>query len=618
LLPAVFVLGTVIPPLLPTVFVVSVGISAKRLSNRRISCTYPEGILVAGRVDMAFFDKTGTMTKQGMDFISAESSVPSDKKVATHISLGMAVCHTLTTASSGEMLGNRVDQLSFESTGAKLENKKGDQAARVIYDGRTYTILKKNEFDNHRVTQSVVIQDEKGVKHIFVKGSPEAIRWISTGSTVPANFETTVLEAAKSGVYQIAIAYKTFDFDGNLADVNRDDIEKSLTFGGFINFRNILREETAAVLSELEGGDVATAMITGDNALTGISIARESGMIKGNKKVVLGRIDDYDDVEWVDVDTQNIVDAPSKNSTSETDLAITGDAWNVLCNNDPKYVSLIAKQIRVFGRCNPSDKASVVSNFVEKGYTTLMCGDGNNDCGSLKSAHVGIALSSAEASIVAPFTSLDKTITSVTDVLREGRCALASAFSAYGYYIIYGQVESYLQTINAYLAITFTEWCWVFLDGIWSITMAFSLPLAKASNKLSPTRPTASLLGPTTISSLVGIIVWNLFYLVIGLVALWNQDWFSCRKWDSEDVSNILTIGDNYETTVLFLIGGYQYIASAIALNFGYTWRENWFKNYVFVFLATLFTVCQFVITIHPSEFSCIWRVNCDNDVSFS
>lgn len=52
-------LGTVIPPLLPTVFVVSVGISADRLRKNRITCTYPEGILVAGKVNMAFFDKTG-------------------------------------------------------------------------------------------------------------------------------------------------------------------------------------------------------------------------------------------------------------------------------------------------------------------------------------------------------------------------------------------------------------------------------------------------------------------------------------------------------------------------------------------------------------------------------
>ena len=34
-----------------------------------------------------------------------------------------------------------------------------------------------------------------------------------------------------------------------------------------------------------------------------------------------------------------------------------------------------------------------------------MVGDGANDCGSLKAAHVGISLSEAEASVAAPFTS---------------------------------------------------------------------------------------------------------------------------------------------------------------------------------------------------------------------
>lgn len=178
-----------------------------------------------------------------------------------------------------------------------------------------------------------------------------------------------------------------------------------------------------------------------------------------------------------------------------------------------------------------------------------------NDCGALKSAHVGVAaLSTSEASIVAPFTSLDKVISSVPEVLQEGRCALASAFAAYKIYITYGQIESFLQTISAYLAITtFTEWCWVFYDGIWSITLAFNLPLSKAARRLSLICPTASLLGRHSLYSACGLIVWNFSFLVIALLTLFNQDWFQCRKWNCEDVSNSLIIGDNYESLVLFL-----------------------------------------------------------------
>jgi magnesium-transporting ATPase (P-type) len=584
---------------------------------KRIACTNLEGILVAGKVNVAFFDKTGTLTKPGMDFIS--STVNGDDAVAARLALGMAVCHTLTTSNAGEMIGNQVDKVSFESTGAVLMHKKGE-SAKIVLGEKTYAVLKRFEFDSQRVTQSVLIEDEVGGKQVFVKGSPEAIKALCVNSTIPDTYDKSIEGSAKSGVYQIAIASKDFEMSSGLADVRRDEVETTLSFLGFANFRNMMRAETPEVLRELSDGDVPTAMITGDNVLTGICIAREAGMIKENTAVVLGRKVGLADIEWVDVGSDEVVKTPSAASLAESEfeLAMTGEAWGILRATDPKYATMIAKHIRVFGRCNPADKVSVIANFVNSGFITLMCGDGANDCGSLKTAHIGIALSTSEASMVAPFTSLDKSISSVTEVLREGRCALASALSVYCYYILYGQTESILMTINAYLAITFTEWCWVFLDGIWSITMAFTLPLAKASKRLSPRRPTVSLLGPQTILSVCGILGWSILYLVIALVLLWHQDWFQCRKWKSEDISNVVSIGDNYESTVLFVVGGYQYINSAMALNFGYTFREAWWRNYNFVALCLLWNVFVFVMTIYPSEFSCIWRVNCDNEVRFS
>jgi len=55
------VVGTSLPPLLPTVFTVSVGISDDRLARKRIACVNNEDILVAGKVRRVFFDKTGKL-----------------------------------------------------------------------------------------------------------------------------------------------------------------------------------------------------------------------------------------------------------------------------------------------------------------------------------------------------------------------------------------------------------------------------------------------------------------------------------------------------------------------------------------------------------------------------
>lgn len=77
------------------------------------------------------------------------------------------------------------------------------------------------------------------------------------------------------------------------------------------------------------------------------------------------------------------------------------------------------------------------------------------------------------------------------------------------------------------------------MDGIWTLTVAMTLPLAKPAAKLAPTRPTASILGLHTLSSTLGVLFINLIYTVIALFLLWGQDFFQCRKWEFNDVSNV-------------------------------------------------------------------------------
>lgn len=316
---AAFIVAAIIPPLLPTVFVVSVGISSNRLREKNITCTNPEGILVAGKVNVCCFDKTGTITEQRMDYVGVKCDNNEEKDELC--SIGMAVCHTLKVSGAGEVVGNHMDKASFKASVGDIKFEKGKDVV-IEHRQRSYTIIKHFDFDNHRQTQSVVVRFENGSIHIFVKGSPEAIKDLSKSESIPNTFDETLRTGAKAGLYQLALAHKEHDTDQDVNSVSRNDLERSLSFCGFLEFKNPMKEETPDVMAKLAEGNILMTMITGDNVLTGISIARES-KICVNSTLILGQIGEDKSIEWVDVDSDKVVDIPS-DPTRDIDLAITG------------------------------------------------------------------------------------------------------------------------------------------------------------------------------------------------------------------------------------------------------------------------------------------------------
>ena len=135
--------------------------------------------------------------------------------------------------------------------------------------------------------------------------------------------------------------------------------------------------------------------------------------------------------------------------------------------------------VSVFARHAPYQKEAVIAVLNHAGHTTLMVGDGTNDVGALKRAHVGISIVSApeveakqreashsinrskkkgkkstssledslkqlqeaqkeldqvelgDASVAAPFTARSSTIKCVKDVIQQGRCTLVTMLQIY-------------------------------------------------------------------------------------------------------------------------------------------------------------------------------------------
>lgn len=57
-----------------------------------------------------------------------------------------------------------------------------------------------------------------------------------------------------------------------------------------------------------------------------------------------------------------------------------------------------------------------------------------------------------------------------------------------------------------------------------------------------------------------------------------------------------------------------QYVFSAAAYNFGFSYRKHWVRNYPLVVLVAGFMFIHYWITLVPGPMSCWLRINCVNE----
>jgi P-type Ca2+ transporter type 2C len=139
---------------------------------------------------------------------------------------------------------------------------------------------------------------------------------------------------------------------------------------------------------------IRAVMITGDHPLTAGAVAREIGVLDG-QRVVSGR------------DLEGMSDAELQRSVSD---------------------------IAVYARVSPADKLRVVDAWQKKGDVVAMTGDGINDAPALKKADVGIAMGISGTDVskeAAGMTLLDDNFATIVAAVEEGR-------------IVFGNIKKYL------------------------------------------------------------------------------------------------------------------------------------------------------------------------------
>ncbi|CAD6185047.1 unnamed protein product [Caenorhabditis auriculariae] len=647
----------VVPPALPAAMAVGVMRAQKRLKEKQIFCISPTTLNVCGKVNVVCFDKTGTLTEDGLDFQTMRAIIPAkdskglpkfteemekldpadfaNQKADAKLITAAATCHSLTRID-GNLHGDPLDLILFNKSGWSIEEGSNSDSETEHFDMiqptvlkppndgyqdrvGEYSIVRQFTFSSALQRMSVVVsnpsEDTAHDMTIYCKGSPEMILSLCDPQFVPEDYKNVVDHYSLRGYRLISVAYKKIDMNfAKAVKAPRNLMEFDLTLLGLIVMENRLKPVTLDVINELYTAKIRSVMVTGDNLLTAMSVARECGIIRPTKdayllqhdstrhdalgRTVLTLTKSVSSDETIVDKTEEVRELDHKfdRFSSRYQLAVSGLTFAIVCKEYPDLVDQLVSVCDVFARMAPDQKSGLICALQKIDYTVAMCGDGANDCAALKAAHAGISLSDAEASIAAPFTSKVPDIRCVPKVIKEGRCALVTSFLSFRYMAAYSLNEFMSVMLLYYINANLTDFQFLYIDLILITVLALFLGNTGAAKRLALVPPASRLMSASSVTSILGQLFINGFAQVIAYLFIQNQSWFIPR--DPED-SDIKTM----QGTAIFLVSAFQYLTLVFTYSIGAPHRKIVFTNYPLCICWLVIAAFTFQLTMYPCSF---------------
>ena len=295
-------------------------------------------------------------------------------------------------------------------------------------------------------------------------------------------------------------------------------------------------------------------------------------------------------------------------------IAITGPTFERLYMINERYIKkkeellqsaheafrLILKNGRVFARMAPEHKALLVEALKNEGFTTLMCGDGANDCSALRTAHVGVSLSPEEASIAANFTSNKPDVSCVYELLREGKCSLTTSIQTFKYMMLYSMIQFICVTLMMIYITYLTDFQFLVSDLFIIFPLEWFLAMTKPYSKLTHHYPISGLLSFPVLTSVL---------IHSGIVFAFQFGGYRILK-NHYGWENICDFNDNdsplpcHENTIYFLISLFQYLGLAIAFFVSKPFRQRIYTNWLLMIYLAGAYFYSIWITIHCDSWS--------------
>jgi len=255
-------------------------------------------------------------------------------------------------------------------------------------------VVREFPFDRERRVRSTVQALPDGRYRVVTRGAPEQVLAHSALNDADRTSASAANKAfAAAALRVIGVAEKIVP----AIPARAAEAESGLTFVGLLGLTDPLRKEVPAAIAAAHTAGVRVMLITGDQPLTAMAIARAAGLIHP-ERVVLGH-------ELADLD--------------EATLASRLEA-----------VTAVARAL-------PLLKLRIVRALQAQGQVVAMTGDGVNDAPALKAADIGIAMGrrgTEVARAAAPMVLADDNFATIVAALAEGRRIYANIQKAINFF----------------------------------------------------------------------------------------------------------------------------------------------------------------------------------------
>jgi magnesium-transporting ATPase (P-type) len=315
------------------------------------------------------------------------------------------------------------------------------------------------------------VQDPAGSRHVLVKGALDSVAARCTtqqGADGPEPYDAHYWDAqiaALGGQGLRVLAAARADADPTVDSLDADG-PRDLTLLGIVGIVDPPRPEAIDAIAEARTAGIAVTMITGDHVGTAVAIAREMGIVHGDKAPALtgAELEDMDDARLRDV----------------------------------------VRDVHVYARTSPEHKLRIVRALQTFGEVVAMTGDGVNDAPALTQADVGVAMGikGTEATKEAADVVLaDDNFATIERAVAEGRRIYDNIRKAVLFLLPTNGAQSLVILTAVLLGLTLplepTQVLWI--NMVTSVTL--SLPLASEPTEPGlmerpPRDPDAPLLSP--------------------------------------------------------------------------------------------------------------------------